>query len=549
MEWTKSKLFCIAALSLLFLGGLFLVMPPSGDEEGSGIATPGAKANADVNAEVDSGPEKVLKIATPNVIKSESLMGDYYLGIFAHLSNFPLMQMSEEGRIVGRLADHYEVSEDHREWTFYIRDDLYWSDGVKVTPEDVQFSILYYGEKKPSGRWINETLESSSVSQTENSVTFRFNKPYTRINLEFATYMIIPKHVWEKIDKPMEYSSKGPYVGCGPYYIESVDLNTARLIFRKNPYWKGKTCAFDKVEVDWYASEDAACLALEKGEADTYYKYASSYPYANIERLEKTGDFNFVEKDSIGIFYLGITLNEAPRSDLQFREALACAINYEELMQLDTLGYGSVPNRGLVPPGMEYYKPTEKCSYDPEKAREILEKAGYEDRNGNGIVEDKSGKDILLELMICPGYERDAELLQEYFRAVGIDIEIENVDRNTYGDRKDSSRYELVFSRTTPWGMLMHAGLGTGYFDSRRYGYIEDPAFTGLCDQLLNTTDHETLCSCSYSLQDYYAEELPVIPVYWKKVVTPYNKRFEGWHYNSLDGIYTLDTFLDLHEV
>lgn len=545
MEWTKGKLFCIAALSLLFLVGVSLLMSPSGNEEASGVKTPGAEADANSSER----PEKVLKIATPNVIKSESQIGDYYMGIFAHLSNPPLMQMSEDGKIVGRLADHYEVSEDHREWTFYIRDDLYWSDGVKVTPEDVQFSMLYYGEKDPAGRWINDTLESSSVSEAENSVTFRFNKPYTRINLEFATYMIIPKHVWESIENPMEYSSKGPYVGCGPYYIESVDLNTARLVFQKNPYWKGKTCTFDKVEVDWYASEDAACLALEKGEADTYYKYASSYPYANIERLEKTGNFNFVEKDSTGMCYLGITLNEAPRSDLQFREAMAYAINYEELMQLDTLGYGSVPNRGLVPPGMEYYKPTEKCTYDPEKAREILKKAGYEDRNGNGIVEDKNGKDILLELMIIPDYERDAELLQEYFRDVGIDIEIENVDQNTYMDRKDTSRYELVFSRTTPWGMLMHSGLGTGYFDSRRYGYIEDPEFTGLCDQILNTTDPETLRSCSYSLQDYYAEELPVIPIYWKKVVIPYNKKLEGWHYNNLDGIYTQDTFLDLHEV
>lgn len=543
MEWTKNKLLGIATLSILFLGGICLGILPSGDERDFGIETPEADANASAK------PEKILKIATPNVIKSESLVGDYYLGIFAHLSNFPLMQMSEDGKIIGRLADHYEVSENHKEWTFYIRDDLYWSDGVKVTPEDVRFSMLYYGEKDPAGRWINDTLESSSVSENNNSVTFKFNKPYTRIDLEFTTYMIIPKHIWESIENPMEYSSKGPYVGCGPYYIESVDLNTARLIFHKNPYWKGKTCTFDKVEVDWYASEDAACLALEKGEADTYYKYASSYPYANIERLEKTGDFSFVEKDSTGICYLGITLNEAPRSDLQFRKSLAYAINYEELMQFDTLGYGSVPNKGLVPPGMEYYKPTEKCTYDPEKAREILKKAGYEDRNGNGIVEDKKGKDILLELMICPGYERDAELFQEYFRAVGIDIEVENVDQNTYMDRKDTSRYELVFSRTTPWGMLMHSGLGTGYFDSRRYGYIEDPAFTGLCDQILNTTDSDTLCSCAYSLQDYYAEELPVIPVYWKKVVTPYNKRFEGWHYNNLDGIYTLDTFLDLHEV
>ncbi|MGB9927327.1 MAG: ABC transporter substrate-binding protein [Methanosarcina sp.] len=545
MKWKKSKLFLTTALSLLFLAGIFLAMSLSGSEEVSGIETKGAE----IDPKSSTVPEKVLKIATPDIIKSESLLGDYNLGIFAHISNLPLMQMSEDGKIIGRLADHYEISKDNREWTFYLKDELYWSDGVKVTPEDVRFSIIYYGENHPACHWINETLESSSVSETNNSVTFKFKQPYTRINLEFMTYNIFPAHVWKSIEKPVEYINKGPYVGCGPYYMESVDLNAARLTFQKNPYWKGKPCTFDKIEVDWYTSEDAACLALENGKADTYYKYASSYPYANIERLEKTGNFNFVEKNSTGICYLGITLNEPPRSDLQFREALVYAINYEELMQLDTLGYGNVSNRGLVPPGMEYYKPTEKCTYNPEKTREILKKAGYEDANGNGIVEDKNGEDILLKLMIYQDYERDAELLQEYFREVGIGTEIENVDKNTYGDRKDNSKYELVFSRTTPWGMLMHSGLGTGYFDSRRYGYIEDQTFTGLCDQILNTTDPETLRTCSYSVQDYYAEQLPVIPIYWKKVVTPYNKRFEGWHYNDMEGIYTLETFLDLHEV
>ncbi|WP_243683997.1 ABC transporter substrate-binding protein [Methanosarcina barkeri] len=93
-----------------------------------------------------------MRIATPDVIESASLVGDTGLGVFAHLSNPPLMKMDAEGHIVGQLAKNYSVSENNTQWTFYLRDDLYWSDGEKVTPEDIEFSIRYYGEKNSLGK-------------------------------------------------------------------------------------------------------------------------------------------------------------------------------------------------------------------------------------------------------------------------------------------------------------------------------------------------------------------------------------------------------------
>ncbi len=496
----------------------------------------------------------VLKIATPSVIKSASFIGDSNLGTFAHLSNPPIMKMDADGHLVGQLAESYEVSENNTQWTFYLKNDFYWSDGKKVSPEDVEFSILYYGEKTPWARWINDTLESSTVSDADNSVTFKFNKPYTRINLEFATYNILPAHVWESVENPMEYVNEGPYVGCGPYYLELIDLNAGKLVFKKNPYWKGKAPAFGSVEVHYYSNVDVATLALEKGDADTYYKYAGSYPYPNIDQLEKTGDFNFLEKTNIGLVFLAPNLKKAPISDLEFREALTYAINYEELVRLETLGYGDVPNRGFVPPSMEAFKETEKLEYSPEKARTALEKAGYADSNGNGILEDKDGKDIELEILIRTDYARTGELLKEYLEEVGLDAELRTVDKDTWFTLKDSYSYDLTVTRSTPWGMLMHASWGSGYFDSRRTGQgvmhnVDDPEFLELCDEILATTDPVELETCAHELQDYYAEELPAIPLYWNNVVTPFNREFEGWYADPLYGIYNLENFVNVHEV
>lgn len=496
----------------------------------------------------------VLKIATPSGIKSASFIGDSNLGVFAHLSNPPLTKMDSEGHLVGQLVKNYNVSENNTCWTFYLKDDLYWSDGEKVTPEDVEFSIRYYGTETPSAGWINDTLESSMVSDVNNSVTFKFNKPYTHVDLEFATYNILPAHIWKTIENPIEYINNGPYVGCGPYYLKLIDLNAGKLVFEKNPYWKGETPEFDTVEVHFYSSADVAALALKNGEVDTYYKYAGSYPYSGIEQLEETGNFDFIEKTDIGLVFLALNLKEAPFSDPEFREALAYAINYEEIVKLETLGYGEVPNCGFVPPSMEAFKETGKLEYSPEKAREILEKAGYSDNNGNGILEGKDGNDIKLEILIRPEYARTGELLEEYLEKVGLDSELRTADADTWVTLKDNYEYDLTVTRSTPWGMLMHASWGSGYFDSRRTGQgvmhnLDDPKFLKLCDDTLATTDPEKLNGYASELQDYYAENLPAIPLYWNKVVTPYNRHFEGWYTDPLYGIYNQDNFVNVSKI
>ena len=108
-------------------------------------------------AEESSGA--VLKIGTPNVVKSASIHGDSNMGVFSHLSNPTLMKMAADGSIQGLAAERCEVSEDGKTWSFIIRDDLYWSDGNRLTPEDVQFTFNYLQERYPAAGWMPSSRE------------------------------------------------------------------------------------------------------------------------------------------------------------------------------------------------------------------------------------------------------------------------------------------------------------------------------------------------------------------------------------------------------
>lgn len=500
---------------------------------------------------VEDSSGKILKIGTPNVVKSASILGDSNMGVFAHLSNPTLMKMAFDGKVVGLTAKSYEVSEDGKVWKFTINDDLYWSDGQKLTPDDVQFTFSYLAENYPAAGWIKKTVDNISVE--DGAVVFKLNKPYSRLNLEFATYAILARHIWEKVEKPMEYTNVGENVGYGPFYIAKTDLGAGVIYFQKNPYWKGTSPQFDSLEIHTFSNMDVLSLALEKGDVDAYYKYAGTYPYASMQKLKDTGNFDFVEKDNIGLIFLGMNLQKEPMSDIIFRKALAYAINYSEILKLDALGYGQVPNAGFVPPSMMDFKETAKLEYNLTQAKSILEDAGYKDTNGNGILEGKDGKDIKLTFLTRTDYQRTTELMAEYLKLLGIDSEVKNVDSSTWIKQKDAGEYDLTITRSTPWGMLMHANWGTGYFDSRRTGegvlhVLDDPVFQKLCDDILAATSEDQLQDYAYELQDYYAENLPAIALYWNKVETPYNRAWQGWYSDPLYGIFNVDNFLSVEK-
>jgi len=492
----------------------------------------------------------ILRIGTPDKVQSANIFLDSHLSMLAHISNPPLMKIDREGRLTGQLLRDIRVSDDFRTWTLTVSDNLYWSDGRKTTAEDIRFSILYTKDKNPAAGWLREIIEDVTIGNSAE-VLVRLNKPYTRLDFELATYKILPEHIWSNILEPMKYTNPEANVGCGPFFIQSINFQKGVIRFAKNPHWKGKSPAIDGYEIHLFSNKDTLSLALEKGEVDAYYSYASSYPYSSLRKIRETGRFEFPEYLNTGLVFLGFNLTRTPMSDLQFRNAVCLSIDFEEIIKLDLLGFGQIPNRGFIPPAMEHFKETASHEFDPIRAKELLKQAHYLDSDRNGLIEDPYGTDISLSLLTTSRYARIAELVSAYLHDLGIDSLIRTVDDSTWVSMKDRYRYDLTISRTSPWGMHMHADWATGYFDKRRTGEgvlhtVNDSQFLALCDRILSTRSETELQSLAHSVQDYFARNLPAIALYWNTIVIPVNRAFSGWITDPLYGLYNIDCFLNI---
>lgn len=158
-----------------------------------------------------------------------------------------------------------------------------------------------------------------------------------------------------------------------------------------------------------------------------------------------------------------------------------------------------------------------------------------------------------MSVLVRADWTRVGELLVDYLSRVGVRVQLRSVELNSWVAEKDGYNYDLTITRTTPWGMLMHAGWGSGYFDSRRSGQgvlhiLEDPEFLELTDRILATADPEQRGAQARRVQEYYARELPAVPLYWNMIITPFNKVFTGWKPDPLYGIYNVDTLLSVEK-
>lgn len=286
-------------------------------------------------------------------------------------------------------------------------------------------------------------------------------------------------------------------------------------------------------------------MALIKKRVDLFYKYASGYPLQYIKQLEKSSDIKFLEADSLGVpAALGFNLKHTPLDMIDVRKAISLAINYERITQCFLRGNGDLPGPGFVPPAFPFYKNFPNLNYNPEKSRKLLESCGFEDRDNDENLEFPDGNKISLNLLVrgnLPGNNQLVKLLTHDLEAVGLHIAVQYVDLSTWINFLNQDKYDLVLFRTTPWGMMMHAGYSSGYFDSRKkgggvIGNISDPDFQLLCDKILETTDSSRLKELYHDLQSYYAQHLPGIALCWSKNIYPFYKNLQGFKINQLEG-------------
>ncbi len=487
----------------------------------------------------------VLKIGTTRQIKNSNPVSDYWFGVLhGFVAQESLVRINLDLLISPGLATKWESSNNATLWKFHIAQKAFWHDGKPVTTEDVKFSIEYRVSKDPQSAWMKDILDTVTIEG--DAVVLKLKKPYATLLTEFDTYRILPKHIWEKVEDPLNYTGQDAVIGCGPYKLDKIDLAAGLISYNAvDNYFEGKP-AVDRLEFKIYRNTDAMVMAFSKGDHDVIWDYSASIPYTSIPPLLNNPSIKLATPIDLGIpAALGFNLKQGPTSDVKFREALTYAIDYAKISELVFAGYGRVPTAGFVPDSFpQAHKSIRTLETNAQKAMEMLEAAGYKDIDGDKMRETPDGKKINLTILSrsdSDAINRASELVQSNLRAIGIASTLRVLDTATWVANKDKMEYDLVAFRTTPWGMLMHANYASGYFDSRRTGAgvlhnLDDPDFLALCDKILSTTDQKVIDEIYQKFQQTYAQTLPAIALTWAKVVYPYSDKFSGWEIDLIHG-------------
>lgn len=493
-----------------------------------------------------------LVIGTTNTVSDINIVDDAFAKLRARTSAEGLVIQNEDGSFAPCLAETWE-NPDASTWVFHLRKNATWHDGVPVTAQDIRFNLEYFPAK--IAEYKQHWGQIASIETPDNyTVIIKLKTPNGNFLTNLMVMRAVPEHIFKDVDNPKTYNDMNATIGSGPYRFAGFDKDAGILTFKANDnYWGGKP-AVDTIEIRLFKNQDTMVMALEKGEIDTTYMYSKGIYYYYVPKLLQDGDIKVSCMNSTGVTGLFFNTEKPVLNNSTFRIAVSYALDYNELKNLFTAGYGDPGTPGFLPAGNYNYEDKGVLAQNINKSKAMLDSMGMVDRDGDGFREAPDGSKFQPELLTrtdSSDYTRLSDMVKKYLNAVGIDVKIKLVDTTTFQKIANTEKtHDMLISSTTPWGMMTWCGYGSCYFDNRNIGYTvtKDPAYTSIVDRMFNTTSVASQKQLAYEMQDYYASEMPAIALYSANVIQPYNKEYAGWAYDPMYGILSYGTFFNLHE-
>ncbi|WP_409305146.1 oligopeptide ABC transporter substrate-binding protein [Peribacillus sp. SCS-155] len=458
-------------------------------------------------------------------------------------------------------AATYELSNDNKTITIKIKDNVKWHDGNPVTAEDLEYAYLVIGSPKYKGVRYDSQFQlvegmeayhagkadkisgvkvidekTISITQTQANPSMLTGLWTTPLNKKYLGD--VPVDQLEKSEK----IRKNP-IGFGPFKVKKIVPGEAVEFERFDDYWKGKP-KLSSVSLK-VVNPQVAVASLEKGDIDFAVVSADQYDQAKaLKNIELVGTVD------LAYSYIGFKLGhwDADKStavmdnpkfaDKKLRQAFAYAINNKEVGERMYKGL-RFPANSVVPPSFPEYhnKDMKGYEYDPEKAKQLLDEAGYKDTNDDGLREDPNGKEFKINFASMSGGDIQEPLTKYYiqqWKDVGLDVEMLEGrlhEFNSFYERveKDDPKIDIYMGA---WGTGSDpdpSGLWatTAPFNYPRWVNKENEELLkkGISPEAF---DMEFRKDVYNQWQELVHEEVPVIPTLFRYSLSGANKRVKG---------------------
>ena len=342
------------------------------------------------------------------------------------------------------VAESWEVSPDGLTWTFHLHKDIKWQDGPPLTADDVAFTYNYIIDNPMGGMSSAAKGITKAVKVDDYTVQLVTDKP--KSNILRLWIPILPKHIWEKVPPKVAastYKSESP-VGSGPFRVVEWKRGSYVRMEANKDYWQGAP-KVDELMFITYKNPSTMVADLVAGRLAA----AQGVPQAEFTKLQNTPGILAWAYRIKNWDYLNYNCYASPDSlgnpvlkDPKFRVALDTAIDRDKLVAI-AYGGEAVPGTTIMPPGQWqspdfHWEPPAGTlrTFDPEKAKSLLDAAGYKDANGDGVREYK-GKPITLRLWALTGATQSqtaGKMIAGWFKDIGLNIKYEVVDEGVYND-------------------------------------------------------------------------------------------------------------------
>lgn len=453
------------------------------------------------------------------------------------------------------LASSWETSEDGTKYTFHLRHDVRFHNGDPLTAQDVVFTF-------------QRAIDPATVSPATGS-DLHFMKSisalddYTvEITMDGRNYYMIDFLSYDTFEGILSQNAVTQYgdlygrnpVGTGPYLFKEW-VNGDHLTLERNPdftwgpeFTHGMPPNIQTVIVYFLPETAIISAGLEAGEID--FVYGRTFTPLEINNLAETGMFDILRYPAHELNpFIILNTSQPPFDDILVRLALSHATDKQAVMDMVAYNSGAVVQNGPLSATMEgYWSGIEEMGYDfdLEKARELMQNAGYQ-TNANGVLE-KDGQPFTIELNLINGSEisnQCAEILRAQWRELGIDVQLLQMDRGMFYEKMISGNYTASLMK---WG-FPNSDIINQLFASRNiggsnYGHVNDPQLDMILDNMTITTDVQEHLHWAQEAQKRIVEQEYIVTLFSQATGDIVTKRVKNYTHDPISGFRIWNAYL-----
>lgn len=462
----------------------------------------------------------------------------------------PLLEVGYDGLMVSGIAEMPEVSEDGKKYTFTLKEGVKWQDGTPITSEDIEFTFKVLMDKTYTGRFERENLDVVGWKDYRDGVTdyiagfeiiddrtfsITLNSANGK-NIYYFNVKPLAKHIYgvdyvQGNAKDLEKYHRTPF-GNGAYkFVSYKDGEEVVLVANEN-YYKGKP----KIEnlIFRVVNETNQLLLLQNGDIDVI-RQGMSVTDENLQLLEQLGFANAIITENLGYGYIAINHKEEILQDVNVRKALAYGLDRQSVVEAAFGGQANVIDIPQSTVSWAYPDDEDfvKYPYDPEKAKQLLEEAGW--KVGSDGIREKDGVKLSLKFLASsPNSVNDAlvPIMIQNYKDIGIEVKAEQMEFRTLIEKQTEAKegkfsYNLAF---LAWALTPHPDSSSvfGTDGSSNKTLYSNPVVDELLKNALNEMDQDKRRELYNELYKELSDDLPYIFLYQRKNMDVYLARVKG---------------------